>query len=70
MSRGELRAEEACLYNNDVHCRWRMFCPACGWNPEVAARRAAAIRAKLNGENTKTRKEAADACKHHAHDGR
>lgn len=51
MSRAELRAHEACPHNKDVRCPWRLYCPTCGWNPEVAANRAAAVRAKLNGRS-------------------
>ena len=39
--------EAACLFNRAVQCPSHDKCDKCGWNPEVAAKRAAAIRADL-----------------------
>ena len=38
---------EACPHNEGVACYHTADCEGCGWNPDVAAKRQAELKAKL-----------------------
>ncbi len=42
--------ENCCPYNKFVDCTVRVSCGSCSWNPAVHAKRAAAIRKRLEEE--------------------